>query len=209
MLVNVFASWCVPCRIEHPIVTRLAEQGVIVQAINYKDRPEDAQGLAGRARRPLSASSAPTATGRVGIDWGVYGVPETYVIDKDGRIAYRHVGPLQAQDLDRTILPLLEQLQVIRSSCVLFLLLAGPALAATSPARCCRIAALEARARALGQGAALPRLPEPVDRRFRCRPRPRPAPARARAPGRRRQRCAGARPTSPSATATSSCSSRR
>jgi cytochrome c biogenesis protein CcmG/thiol:disulfide interchange protein DsbE len=110
MLVNVFASWCVPCRIEHPIVARLVEQGVIVQAINYKDRPEDAKSWLGELGDPYQLIGA-DRSGRVGIDWGVYGVPETYVIDKDGRIAYRHVGPLQAQDVDRTILPLLERLK--------------------------------------------------------------------------------------------------
>ena len=110
MLVNVFASWCVPCRIEHPIVSRLVEQGVIVQAINYKDRPEDAKSWLGELGDPYQLIGA-DRSGRVGIDWGVYGVPETYVIDKDGRIAYRHVGPLQAQDVDRTILPLLERLK--------------------------------------------------------------------------------------------------
>ena len=110
MLVNIFASWCVPCRIEHPIITRLAEQGVVVQAINYKDRPEDAMAWLAELGDPYQHIGA-DRSGRVGIDWGVYGVPETYVIDKDGRIAYRHVGPLQAQDLDRTILPLLEQLK--------------------------------------------------------------------------------------------------
>jgi len=110
MLVNVFASWCVPCRIEHPVLTRLAEQGVVVQAINYKDRPEDAKAWLAELGDPFEHVGA-DRSGRVGIDWGVYGVPETYVIDKDGRIAYRHVGPLQPHDVERTILPLLEQLK--------------------------------------------------------------------------------------------------
>ena len=110
MLVNVFASWCVPCRIEHPVISRLAEQGVAVQAINYKDRPEDAKGWLAELGDPFTLVGA-DRSGRVGIDWGVYGVPETYVIDKDGHIAYRHVGPLQARDVERTILPLLERLK--------------------------------------------------------------------------------------------------
>ena len=86
MLVNVFASWCVPCRIEHPVLMRLAEQGVPIYGINYKDPPD-------QDARPGSPSSAIRSrtigadrNGRVGIDWGVYGVPETYVVDKDGRI---------------------------------------------------------------------------------------------------------------------------
>ena len=110
MLVNVFASWCVPCRIEHPVVSRLAEEGVIVQGINYKDRPEDAKAWLAELGDPYRLIGA-DRSGRVGIDWGVYGVPETYVIDKDGHVAYRHVGPLQPQDIDRTIRPLLERLK--------------------------------------------------------------------------------------------------
>lgn len=110
MLVNVFASWCVPCRIEHPLVARLAEEGVVVHGINYKDRPEDATAWLAELGDPYRLIGA-DRSGRVGIDWGVYGVPETYVIDRDGRIAYRHVGPLQPQDLDRTVRPLLERLK--------------------------------------------------------------------------------------------------
>lgn len=110
MLVNVFASWCVPCRIEHPIISRLAEQGVVVQGINYKDRPEDAKAWLGQLGDPFQHLGA-DRDGRVAIDWGVYGVPETYVLDKQGRIAYRQVGPMQPQDVERTILPLLEKLK--------------------------------------------------------------------------------------------------
>ena len=109
-LVNVFASWCVPCRIEHPQIARLAELGAVVHAINYKDRPEDAKAWLAELGDPFRHIGA-DRDGRVAIDWGVYGVPETYVVDKDGRIAYRHVGPLQPQDLERTVLPLLERLK--------------------------------------------------------------------------------------------------
>lgn len=110
MLVNVFASWCVPCRIEHPVISRLVEQGVVVQGINYKDRPEDAKAWLAELGDPFQHLGA-DRNGRVAIDWGVYGVPETYVIDKNGRIAYRQVGPLQPRDVERTILPLLEKLK--------------------------------------------------------------------------------------------------
>mgnify|MGYP001325835382 CR=1 FL=1 len=110
MLVNVFASWCVPCRIEHPVIGALAERGVPVQGINYKDRPEDATAWLAELGDPFQHVGA-DRDGRVGIEWGVYGVPETYVVDKDGRIAHRHVGPLQPRDVERTILPLLERLQ--------------------------------------------------------------------------------------------------
>lgn len=110
MLVNMFASWCVPCRMEHPLLTRLKEQGVIIQGINYKDRPQDARAWLAELGDPFQHLGA-DRDGRAAIDWGVYGVPETYVIDKQGRIAYRHVGPLQPEDLTRTILPLLESLK--------------------------------------------------------------------------------------------------
>jgi cytochrome c biogenesis protein CcmG, thiol:disulfide interchange protein DsbE len=110
MLVNVFASWCVPCRIEHPVVSRLAEQGVVVQGINFKDKPEDAKAWLKELGDPFRHVGA-DRDGRVGIEWGVYGVPETYVIDRDGQIAYRHVGPLQPRDVEQKILPLLEKLK--------------------------------------------------------------------------------------------------
>ena len=110
MLVNVFASWCVPCRIEHPLVARLAEQGVVVHGINYKDRPEAARAWLGELGDPFRHVGV-DADGRTAIEWGVYGVPETFVIDRDGRIAYRHVGPLQPHDVEEKILPLLESLK--------------------------------------------------------------------------------------------------
>lgn len=110
MLVNVFASWCVPCRIEHPILGRLAEQGVAIQGINYKDRPADAKAWLAELGDPFRRVGA-DRDGRVAIEWGVYGVPETFVLDREGNIAYRHVGPLQPRDVDETILPLLEKLK--------------------------------------------------------------------------------------------------
>ena len=109
-LVNIFASWCVPCRIEHPVLGRLAEQGVTIHAINYKDRPEAAKAWLQELGDPFRLLGA-DRDGRTAIEWGVYGVPETFVIDRDGRIAHRHVGPLQPRDLERTILPLLEKLK--------------------------------------------------------------------------------------------------
>jgi cytochrome c biogenesis protein CcmG, thiol:disulfide interchange protein DsbE len=110
-LVNVFASWCVPCRIEHPVIARLAEEhGVTVHGLNYKDRPEAALAWLKEVGDPY-AKVGSDRNGRVGIEWGVYGVPETFVIDKEGRVAYKHVGPLQPRDLERTILPLLEKLK--------------------------------------------------------------------------------------------------
>ena len=110
VLVNVFASWCVPCRIEHPLLARLAEQGATVHAINYKDKPEDAAAWLKELGDPYREIGA-DRDGRVGIEWGVYGVPETFVVDKAGNIVHKHVGPLMARDLERTILPLLEKLK--------------------------------------------------------------------------------------------------
>lgn len=110
MLVNIWASWCVPCRAEHPVITRLAEeQGVIVHGINYKDQPADARAFLEQLGDPFRLIGQ-DRDGRVAIEWGVYGVPETFVIDRDGRIRYRHVGPMMPRDVEQTILPLLREL---------------------------------------------------------------------------------------------------
>jgi cytochrome c biogenesis protein CcmG/thiol:disulfide interchange protein DsbE len=110
MLVNIFASWCAPCRMEHPVITHLAEFGVPVHAINYKDDPAKAMALLKELGDPFRKIGS-DRKGKVAIEWGVYGVPETFIIDKNGDIAYRHVGPMQPRDLERTILPLLEKLK--------------------------------------------------------------------------------------------------
>lgn len=110
-LLNVWASWCVSCRVEHPLLVDLAKANVVpVIGLAYKDKPED--GLAW-----LSANGDPyrmsivDRDGRVGIDFGVYGVPETFVIDKAGVIRYKQIGPLTVDALDKTILPLVRELQ--------------------------------------------------------------------------------------------------
>ena len=108
-LVNVFASWCVPCRVEHPLLEALTDQGVRIYGINYKDQPEQALAFLEELGNPYAAIGA-DRTGRVAIDWGVYGVPETFVVDAEGRIRHRHVGPIQARDLEGTILPVLAEL---------------------------------------------------------------------------------------------------
>jgi cytochrome c biogenesis protein CcmG, thiol:disulfide interchange protein DsbE len=108
-LVNVFASWCVPCRVEHPLLMALADDGVPIYGINYKDPAEQANGWLAELGDPYSAIGA-DAQGRVAIDWGVYGVPETFVVDAEGRIRHRHVGPLQPRDVEETIKPLLAEL---------------------------------------------------------------------------------------------------
>ncbi|MFO7482964.1 DsbE family thiol:disulfide interchange protein [Oceanibaculum nanhaiense] len=107
-LVNVFASWCAPCRIEHPLLTGLAREGVTIFGINQKDKPQAVAKFLADLGNPYARIGADT-DGRVSIDWGVYGVPETYVVDRDGHIRYRHVGVLTAKDVEQTIRPLLRE----------------------------------------------------------------------------------------------------
>ena len=110
MLLNVFASWCVPCLTEHPVITKLGqEDGIPVLAINYKDNPADALAWLRRNGDPYLRIGA-DADGRTAINLGVYGVPETFVIDKAGRIRYRHPGPLTPDLVDTEIRPLLAEL---------------------------------------------------------------------------------------------------
>ena len=108
-LVNVFASWCVPCRAEHPLLMALAERGVAIYGINYKDGPEQASAWLDELGDPFRKIGA-DRDGRVSIDWGVYGVPETFVIDANGRIRHKFVGPLQPRDLEQTLLPMVAEL---------------------------------------------------------------------------------------------------
>lgn len=110
-LVNVFASWCVACRAEHPLFLRLArDKTVPIHGLNYKDRPEDAARWLDSLGDPYTRTGA-DRDGRVAIDWGVYGVPETYVIGVDGRIAHKQIGPTTDQVLEETLLPLIERLR--------------------------------------------------------------------------------------------------
>jgi cytochrome c biogenesis protein CcmG, thiol:disulfide interchange protein DsbE len=108
-LVNVFASWCGPCRVEHPVLMKLARDGVAIQGLNYKDKPEDAGGFLAELGDPYEKIGA-DANGRVGIDWGVYGVPETFVVDADGKIRHKHVGPIQTRDVEG-LMAIIEDLQ--------------------------------------------------------------------------------------------------
>jgi len=110
-IVNVFASWCVECRIEHPLILRMKARGVApIHGLNYKDHPDDAAGWLNTFGDPYTRTGA-DLDGRVAIDWGVYGVPETFVIGADGRIAFKHIGPLTAEILERTIIPLIDSLK--------------------------------------------------------------------------------------------------
>jgi cytochrome c biogenesis protein CcmG/thiol:disulfide interchange protein DsbE len=106
-LLNVFASWCVPCLEEHPMLMALSkEPGLRVYGINYKDDPASARRFLGRHGNPYTRVGTDDS-GRTAIDFGVYGVPETYVVTGDGEIAYRHVGPLTEEAITKKILPLL------------------------------------------------------------------------------------------------------
>ena len=109
VLLNVFASWCGPCREEHPLVTQLAKRypQVAFVGLNYKDEPTSATRWLRELGNPYTAVVV-DADGRVGIDYGVYGVPETFVIGADGRVAFKHVGPLTPEVIAQRIEPLLK-----------------------------------------------------------------------------------------------------
>jgi cytochrome c biogenesis protein CcmG/thiol:disulfide interchange protein DsbE len=110
-LVNVFASWCVACREEHPLLMRLKAQGTVpIHGLNYKDQPDDAARWLATMGDPYTRTGA-DIDGRVAIDWGVYGVPETFIVDRQGRIAYKQIGAITPEILDRTLLPLIARLQ--------------------------------------------------------------------------------------------------
>jgi cytochrome c biogenesis protein CcmG, thiol:disulfide interchange protein DsbE len=109
-LVNIFASWCAPCRKEHPLLNELAQsQRVAIYGINYKDKPDAAKAWLAELGNPYARIG--TDDGQAGIEWGVYGVPETFLVDRAGRIRYKHVGPLTRADIERTILPLIAKLE--------------------------------------------------------------------------------------------------
>jgi cytochrome c biogenesis protein CcmG, thiol:disulfide interchange protein DsbE len=111
VVVNFFASWCVPCRIEHPLLLRLAQQDHLpLYGIAYKDKPADANRLLTTFGDPYRQIGL-DQEGRVGLDFGVYGVPETYVIDANGIIRKRFVGPLTSEAVDKELIPLLKQLE--------------------------------------------------------------------------------------------------
>jgi len=107
-LLNVWASWCVTCREEHPVLVDLAKKKLVpILGLNYKDKPEEAIAWLKRFGDPYDLSIV-DAEGRVGIDYGVYGVPETYLVDRDGVIRFKHIGALTPEIVENRILPLLK-----------------------------------------------------------------------------------------------------
>lgn len=109
-LLNVWASWCISCREEHPLLLELARSGAVpLYGLNYKDKREDAISWLRELGDPYLLSAA-DLEGRVGIDYGVYGAPETYLIDRDGVIRFKHIGPLTPDVLQGRILPLVNDL---------------------------------------------------------------------------------------------------
>lgn len=110
-LLNVWASWCVACRTEHPLLVELAKEKIApIVGLNYKDKPEEAKAWLAQLGDPYSVSVM-DRDGRVGIDFGVYGVPETFVIDKTGTIRFKQIGPVTAEALEKKILPMIRRLQ--------------------------------------------------------------------------------------------------
>jgi cytochrome c biogenesis protein CcmG/thiol:disulfide interchange protein DsbE len=110
-MLNVWSSWCVSCKEEHPVLLSLAQQNIVpIYGLDYKDKREDALGWLNQAGNPYILS-AMDRDGRIGIDYGVYGVPETYIIDKQGVIRYKQIGPVNHQNLREKILPMIAELQ--------------------------------------------------------------------------------------------------
>lgn len=109
LLVNFFASWCVPCIIEAPALMTLSREGVPIWGVAYKDKPDAARTFLARHGNPY-ARIAMDQPGRVAIDWGVYGVPETYLLDRDGIVRWRQAGPVTPEILDEQLRPMLRTL---------------------------------------------------------------------------------------------------
>ncbi len=109
-LLNVWASWCVGCRAEHALLLKMKDSGAEIVGLNYKDKAEEARDWLLQHGDPYVFSAA-DADGAAGLDWGVYGVPETFVVDGGGVIRYKHIGPLDDAAVEETILPLLKELQ--------------------------------------------------------------------------------------------------
>ncbi|PCI58069.1 MAG: DsbE family thiol:disulfide interchange protein [Methylophilaceae bacterium] len=109
-MLNMWASWCAACRIEHPLLVEMLKHDIPLYGLAYKDNTADALAVLQTMGNPYIIT-ADDADGTIGIDYGVYGVPETYIIDKAGIIRYKQIGPITPKGLRETILPLLEELE--------------------------------------------------------------------------------------------------
>jgi cytochrome c biogenesis protein CcmG, thiol:disulfide interchange protein DsbE len=115
VVVNFWASWCAPCVAEHPLLLALKDKtGVSILGVNYKDQPAAARRFLGRYGNPFAAVGA-DASGRAAIEWGVYGMPETFVLDGNGRIVFKHVGPLTPEALETKIIPAINSARAAKS----------------------------------------------------------------------------------------------
>lgn len=109
-LINVWASWCVACKEEHEVLLEFAQRKLVpLIGLNYKDKDSDGLSVLAQMGNPYDTVLV-DASGRTGIDWGVYGVPETFVVDKNGIIRYKFIGPISQQDITQKLLPLLQKL---------------------------------------------------------------------------------------------------
>ncbi|MEZ5685995.1 MAG: DsbE family thiol:disulfide interchange protein [Paracoccaceae bacterium] len=106
-LVNFWASWCAPCRVEHPNLEALAQEGIQILGVNYKDKPDQALGFLSELGNPYARLGADNA-GRMALEWGVYGVPETFVVSGDGKVLFRFAGPVTQRVIEEQLRPLLE-----------------------------------------------------------------------------------------------------
>lgn len=115
-LVNVFASWCVPCRLEHPFLTELAKDAdVTLVGINYKDKTENALRFLGELGNPFAAIGV-DPNGKAAIDWGVYGIPETFLVSEDGKILFKKIGPIDETSMRQQVLPAIAKAKAERGS---------------------------------------------------------------------------------------------
>jgi cytochrome c biogenesis protein CcmG, thiol:disulfide interchange protein DsbE len=110
-MLNVWASWCTACRVEHPLLVEISRSNLVpLIGLDYKDQPDDAVKFLAQQGNPYTLSAL-DLEGRVGIDYGVYGVPETFIIDKNGRIRHKQIGPITPEALQQVILPLIAELK--------------------------------------------------------------------------------------------------
>ena len=107
-LINFWASWCAPCRAEHPNLTRLADRGLVIHGVNYRDKTSDALGFLTELGNPYATAGA-DPNGQAALAWGVYGIPETFLVNGEGLIVFRHAGPLTSRIVEERLEPLISE----------------------------------------------------------------------------------------------------